>query len=81
MNLASDLVLLYWDFVRARSTFVFVREFWQIRTELLVTSKRLKFGLNIRINKSVLCTNFEGRRSRDRELKTKKNIKKWRFLA
>ena len=28
-----------WDFASARSTFVFVREFWQMRIDLLVTSK------------------------------------------
>ena len=33
--------LSYWDFAWAHSTFVFVREFWQMRIDLLITSKRL----------------------------------------
>ena len=36
----------------------------------------LEFGLNIRINESVMCVNFEDPRSRDRELRHKKNVKK-----
>ena len=30
-----------WDFAWARSAFVFVREFWQMRIDLLITNKRL----------------------------------------
>ena len=37
---------------------------------------KLKFGLNIKINKSVWCANFGYPRSRDRELRHKKNKKR-----
>ena len=37
---------------------------------------KLKFGLNIRINKSVMCANFGDPRSCDRELSLKKHKKK-----
>ena len=29
-----------WDFARARSTYVFVRNIWQMKIDLLITSKR-----------------------------------------
>ena len=30
----------YWDFARVRSTIGFVREFWQMRIDLLITNKQ-----------------------------------------
>ena len=38
----------------------------------MVKPRKLKFGLNIRINESVMGANFGDPRSRDRELKHKK---------
>ena len=46
----------------------------------MVKPRKLKFGLNIRINENVMCTNFGDPWSRDRELR-QKNMKKRRFLA
>ena len=46
----------------------------------MVQPRKLKFRLNIKINESIMCANFEDQRSRDRELRHKKNIKKRRFL-
>ena len=37
---AHALVMLYWDFARALSFFGFVRKFWQMRIDLLITRKR-----------------------------------------
>ena len=37
-----------------------------------VKSKKLKFGLNIKNNESVMCANFGDPRSRDRKLRHKK---------
>ena len=38
----------------------------------MVKPKNLKFGLNIRINLSVMCANYEDPKLRDRELRQKK---------
>ena len=38
----------YWDFARVRSTFVFVREFWQMRIDFRKTNKRLNLKVEIR---------------------------------
>ena len=43
-------------------------------TNKMVKPRKLKFGLNIRINESVVCANFGDPRSRDCELRHK-NIK------
>ena len=44
-----------------------------------VKPKKLKFELSMRINESVLCTNFGDRRSRDRESRHKKTLKNGDF--
>ena len=65
--------LVYWDFARARSgdfaqtrsIIGFVREFWQMRIDLLINTTN---------NESVLCANFGDLRLRDRELRHKKTV-------
>ena len=46
-----------------------------------VKPRKLKFGLNKRINESVMCANFGDPRPQDRELRHKKNIKNTAILA
>ena len=66
--------------------FVFDREVWQMRIDLLnnyqmVKPKKLKLGLNIKINKSVIWANFGDPRPRDRKLRHKKRqILAWKFI-
>ena len=48
---------------------------------IIVKPTKLKFGVNIRINKSIMCVNFGNLRSRDCELSHNKIFKKRRFLA
>ena len=65
--------------MRARSIFVVVREFWQMRIDFAhnlqtVKPKKLKLKLHIKINKNVKCVDFGDPRSRDCELR-QKNIK------
>ena len=67
--------------MRARRIFVLVREFQQIRIDLLtVKPRKLKFEINIRINDSVIYANFTNLRSRNCELRHKKTQKR-QFLA
>ena len=78
-----DIDIANWDFPWARSIIVFVREFWRTRFDLLnnlltVELRKLKFELNLWINESVLCANFGDPRSRDRDIRHKKNMKKRR---
>ena len=35
----KKIVVYNWDFLRARSTIGFVREFWQMRIDLFIASK------------------------------------------
>ena len=65
-----------WDFAWARSSLVFVREFgrWRLICSKLATIKprKLKLGLNMKINECVMCASFGDPRSRDRELTRKR---------
>ena len=51
-----------------------------MKIDLLITRKtvkprKLKFGLNIRIDESVMCANFRDPKSRDSKLRHEKHLK------